>query len=96
MDNIDTKSILIEELEKELNIVRENIIKLNDEAAEYKKQVLDEANEKIRETREYYENIINNLDKEKNEIARKLEAIECSRSYKITRKIKRILGDKNE
>lgn len=96
MENIDTKSILIEELEKELNIVRENLIKLSDETEEYKKQLLNETDEKLRETREYYQNIIEKLDEEKQEIARKLEAIECSRSYKITKKIKRILGGKNE
>ena len=55
-----------------------------------------ESEAKLRETREHYQKIINDLDKEKVELERKLQAIEGSRSYKMIRKIKGMLGDKNE
>lgn len=98
-ENIDTNKIIIEELEKELDIAKK-YIEENNRKAEHWNEIIDslknESEAKLRETREYYEKIINDLDNEKMELERKLQAIEGSRSYKMIRKIKGMLGDKNE
>ncbi|MBR2240721.1 MAG: hypothetical protein IJ890_05030 [Clostridia bacterium] len=94
-ENIDTNSILIEELEAELDLTRNNLLK-KQHIIEEREKIIEDLKKQNELQKEYYQNIINNIDAEKNELLKKLESIECSRSYKIVKKVKGLLGGKNE
>ena len=86
---IDTNSILIKELESELEIIRNNMIDKNNKLEENEKEI-----KCLKEKIESNEKIVAELYKEKEDLQRKIESIECSRTYKAIRKIKRVLGGK--
>lgn len=88
-ETIDTKSIIIEELELELNLTRENLIEKSNKLEECENIIAS-----LKKQNESNEKKINELNSEIEKMQNKLQLIENSRSYKVVKKIKKILGDK--
>lgn len=78
--DVDRNKLIIDELESELELVKKILREKNDIIEDKKK---DEEN---------LRNEINKLCDENQKIYNELEAIKNSRSYKLTQKVKRVLG----